>query len=165
MAKSAKRRVGRPPGRKAPRRPVVSARVPESLYAEIKKAADEAGRTMGEELVWRADKAGEWARAFGNQQKMLAKTKADLDAIERGSTAAALYRLGWRKIIGTPYSISGTVWVEAGDHDLPESGFVDPETNKVVGTEQRLSAVPARLIENIVTLTLQRAGVIREDKS
>jgi hypothetical protein len=54
VKKSGKKRVGRPPGRKAPRRPVLSARVPEDFYEEIKAAAQRSGRTMSEEIVWRA---------------------------------------------------------------------------------------------------------------
>jgi hypothetical protein len=57
VKKPAKKRVGRPPGRKAPRRPVLSARVPEEFYEEIAAAAQRSGRTMSEELVWRARQA------------------------------------------------------------------------------------------------------------
>jgi hypothetical protein len=54
VKKSGKKRIGRPPGRKAPRRPVLSARVPEDFYLAVKEAAQRSGRTMSEELVWRA---------------------------------------------------------------------------------------------------------------
>jgi hypothetical protein len=54
VKKSVKRPVGRPPGRKAPRRPVLSARVPEDVYEQVKASAQAAGRTMSEEIIWRA---------------------------------------------------------------------------------------------------------------
>jgi Arc-like DNA binding dprotein len=64
VTKSAKKRVGRPPGRTAPHRPVLSQRVPQALYDMIKEAARTAGRTMGEEMVWRVERSFEWEAAF-----------------------------------------------------------------------------------------------------
>jgi hypothetical protein len=55
-----KKRRGRPPGRKAPNRPVVGARVPEALYEELTQAAQASGRTISEELVWRTNQSLQW---------------------------------------------------------------------------------------------------------
>jgi hypothetical protein len=54
MSAEKRRRIGRPPGRKAARRPVVASRVPEDFYATVKQAAQLSGRTMSEELIWNA---------------------------------------------------------------------------------------------------------------
>jgi hypothetical protein len=53
-AAPAKKRIGRPPGRKAPRRPVLSARVPLDFYEDIKASAQRNGRTASEELIFLA---------------------------------------------------------------------------------------------------------------
>ena len=63
MKKSVKRKLGRPPGRKAPRRPVISTRAPLEFYEAIKQAAQDSGRTISEELVWRAALSLEGAEA------------------------------------------------------------------------------------------------------
>ena len=59
MTKPAKKRIGRPPGRKAPHRPVVSARVPQGDYDQIKAAARASGRTMAEEIFFRVRRSFE----------------------------------------------------------------------------------------------------------
>jgi hypothetical protein len=66
MTTRAKKRLGRPPGRKAPHRPVLSQRVPQELYDVIKTAAGKAGRTMGEEMVWRVERSFEWEKTLGD---------------------------------------------------------------------------------------------------
>lgn len=52
-SQSGKKRVGRPAGRKAPHRPVLSTRVPQSFYDELRTLAVKSNRTMAEELIWR----------------------------------------------------------------------------------------------------------------
>jgi hypothetical protein len=57
VKKIAKKKLGRPPGRKAPHRPVLAARVPQDIFAAIQAAAQAAGRNMSEQLVWYARQA------------------------------------------------------------------------------------------------------------
>ena len=97
MPKTAKKKVGRPPGRKAPHRPVVSARVPESVYSEIKEAATAAGRTMGEELVWRASS---------------------------DNLRALLISRNWKYVHGAKFGAAN--WISPDNHSYPPSGFIDP---------------------------------------
>lgn len=91
-----KRKVGRPPGRKAPHRPVLGARVPADVYEVIADAAKVSGRNMSEELIWRAlqsfaweteilelkDQLLTWQRAHKDAQTMLANAK---HVIEEGA--------------------------------------------------------------------------------
>jgi len=94
MAK--KRKAGRLPGRKAPHRPVLGARVPADVYEAIAEAAKASGRNMSEELIWRAlqsftletealelkDQLLEWQRVHKDAQTMLANAKR---VIEEGA--------------------------------------------------------------------------------
>src|SRR6516162_10556896 len=76
MLQRAKKRIGRPPGRRAPPTPVLSQRVPQELYNTIKAAAGTAGRTMGEEMVWRVRKSYEDEKAQVDARAILAKANA-----------------------------------------------------------------------------------------
>lgn len=122
MEKSAKKRPGRPPGRKAAHRPVVSARVPETLYAQIKEEARKNGRTMGEELVWRAERIAEWQNAFGEAQKLL----ADARQITANELRSRLQRDGWTPVTG----VGGDAWFEPGTN--PNQWFVSNTPQSVV---------------------------------
>jgi hypothetical protein len=106
MKKSAKKRVGRPPGRKAPHRPVVSARVPHELYEQIKREAASNGRTAGEELVYRAGQIYEWQQRFGDSLNMVAEAQRVAEA----ELEFTLDRNGWRWVHG----IGGTGWFPPG---------------------------------------------------
>jgi hypothetical protein len=106
MKKSVKKRVGRPAGRKAPHRPVLSARVPEEFYEEITRSARAAGRTLSEELVWRGRQAFEWEKARGTIQKW---TEESRQALERGFEAA-LQEKGYLPIA----TDQGRIWLEPG---------------------------------------------------
>ena len=86
MLQRAKKRIGRPPGRKAPPTPVLSQRVPQELYDMIKNAARTGGRTMGEEMLWRVALTFEWQAAG-----MLLNAEGARDALE-GMLALAAAR-------------------------------------------------------------------------
>ena len=97
MKQARKKRAGRPRGRVAPHRPVIGARVPQALYDEIKTAAAVAGRTMSEELVWRAERAGEYFKALGEFDKWNAKPRDEQAQIARGNLEVVLMGLNWKK--------------------------------------------------------------------
>jgi len=108
MEQRVKRRVGRPPGRTAPRRPVVSARVPETLYATIRGTAKTNNRTMGEEIIRRVEQSFEWEKAFGDTKALLAKaTKTAGDNLQ-----AAMRAAGYRRV--RSMSGHGAAWFEPG---------------------------------------------------
>lgn len=75
-----KKRLGRPPGRKAARRPVLSTRVPEDFFQFIKQVAQSSGRTMSGELIWRARNSFEREKAPA-MTKLLQLTMLDGDAV------------------------------------------------------------------------------------
>jgi len=88
MLQRAKKRVGRPPGRRAPPTPVLSQRVPQELYDMIKAAARTRGCTMGEEMVWRVARSFEWEAAFKNIPALEAHAQ---DVLEKLLTRAATH--------------------------------------------------------------------------
>lgn len=124
MKQARKKRVGRPRGRVAPHRPVVGARVPQALYDEIKAAAAAAGRTMGEELVWRAEKAGEWSKAFGELEKWYARQREEQAEIARGNFKIVAMGRNWKWVRNAPFGSPN--WISEDNHSYPQSGFVDP---------------------------------------
>lgn len=157
MNKSVKRKPGRPPGRKAPRRPVISARAPEALYLELREAAAAAGRTLGEELVWRAEKAGEWAKTFGEQQKWQAELRAENDEIRRGNLEAVLRRGNWKHVAGAAFGSPN--WISPENHNYQESGFFDPaaeaqQQGRAAQLNEHLEAALEKVVNRAVKAAL-----------
>jgi hypothetical protein len=128
VGKSARKKVGRPPGRKAPHRPVVSARVPESLYAEIREAAAAAGRTMGEELVWRA-------------------TTANLKSL--------LLSSNWKHVHGARFGAAN--WISPDNHAYPKSGFIG-DAAAAESLNKQLEDSIERIITRAVKAALAERG-------
>ncbi len=108
MTKRAKKRIGRPPG--APHRPVVSARVPEALYASLTASARAAGRTLGEELIGRVQRSFEWERQFGEARAVLAEANETAAQVKKKSLEAAMREAGYRQVRG----MNGSAWFEPG---------------------------------------------------
>ena len=134
MKKAAKKKVGRPRGRVAAWRPVVSARVPELIYAEIKQAAAAAGRTMGEELVWRAEKAAKWDKAFGELNAWRADIYELHAKIADGNLEAVLMGKNWKRVHGVRFGQAN--WISPDNHSYPASGFI-------AATEIESSPIPS----------------------
>ena len=80
-----KKRVGRPPGRKAPRRPVISARVPLPYYEAIKQAAQFSGRTISEEVVWHTMQSLEGAKTLEGARKEAQQLVAEAMRAQQGA--------------------------------------------------------------------------------
>ena len=123
MKKAGKKRAGRPRGRVAPHRPVIGARVRQELYDEIKAAAHAAGRTMSEELVWRAERAGEYIKALGEVDEWNAKQRNQQAEIARGNLEIVLMGLNWKKDRTAPFGKPN--WMSPDNHSIPQSGFID----------------------------------------
>jgi hypothetical protein len=106
MEQRVKRRVGRPPGRKAPLRPTVSARVPAADYAKLKADARAAGRTLAEQVFYRWRQADEWERQFGSIRELQAQAR---ETFKQG-LPAALISAGYQRVRG----MDGSAWFEPG---------------------------------------------------
>jgi hypothetical protein len=114
MLQRAKKRVGRPRGRKAPPTPVLSQRVPQELYDVIKDRADAAGHTMGQEMVWRVRKSYEDEKAQADARTILASANAVAKQIAEQSLHAAMRAAGYTEVRG----INGSAWFERGVNSI-----------------------------------------------
>jgi hypothetical protein len=118
MRTTAKKPVGRPPGRIAPHKPVVSARVPQELYDAITKAARGSGRTISEELIWQA----QIALTIGDAQKFL----SDIEHATEKTLRSKMRQMGLEPV----HDALGTYWL---DGDLPPlKGRLDPEVKAAI---------------------------------
>jgi hypothetical protein len=120
MGKTAKNRVGRPAGRTAPHRPVVSARVPQELYDAITNAAHGSGRTISEEMIWQA----QIALQIGDAQKFL----SDIAHTTEDTLRAKMRAAGLKPI----RSALGTYWLDGDDDMPPLKGRLDPEVKAAI---------------------------------
>jgi hypothetical protein len=132
MAKPAKKRIGRPPGRTAPHRPVVSARVPQADYDEIVAAARASKRTMAEEVFWRVRKSFEDEKAQADARAILAKAREAAGQ----ELKAAMLSAGLQRVRG----IGGDAWFERGVN--PSAWIVDNANRDVI--EELLTRAVAR---------------------
>jgi hypothetical protein len=137
MAKSTKKRLGRPPGRKAPHRPVLStsARVSEELYAEVTQAAQKAGRTISEEVVWRTGNSFEWEKAHGDIRALMAQA----ERVAAEDLPARLRATGYQCVRG----VGGAAWFEPG---VNAAAWVVNNLNKDV-IEEMLERAAVRALE------------------
>ena len=110
MTKPAKKRIGRPPGRTMPFKPVVSARVPQAHYDEITAAARASGRTMAEEVFWRVRKSFEDEKAQADARAILAKANETAVQVVKQSLQAEMRKAGYTQVRG----INGAAWFEPG---------------------------------------------------
>lgn len=115
MRTSAKKARGRPRGRTAPHRPVLSVRVPEELYETIQKSARTSGRTVSEEAVWRAQQSYKWEAAHRTAQAMLAETKRVTAAVQKGALEQRLREEGYTRVRDTN---GRSMWIEHGAEPL-----------------------------------------------
>ena len=156
MKKAVKKRVGRPPGRKAPRRPVVSGRVPESLYEAIKESARASGRTVSEELIWRAEKSYEWEKAFGERAKWLAESRAKDAELEADDVEVALERRGWLRVTGAEFGYAN--WISPDNHSFPHNlDLTDPAAEAARKEQIRQLGQLESALERVVVRAMKAA--------
>jgi hypothetical protein len=110
MTKLAKKRIGRPPGRTAPHRPVVSARVPQELYDLITRTARASQRTMAEEVFWRVQKSYEDEAAQADARAILKRANEVAAEGIKASLEAAMRQAGYTQVRGA----DGSAWFEPG---------------------------------------------------
>ena len=118
MKKTVKKKPGRPPGRKALRRPVLSTRVPLAFYETLKQAAQFSTRTMSEELIWRATQTFE-------RDNILEETRKLLDDARRAQEGA--FRELMSKMFTKETHVTGVYWREKGTPPLAVRPELIPE--------------------------------------
>jgi len=112
--------------------PVIAGRVPEALHRQIKQAAKKSGRTMSDELAYRAAMSFQWEATLGEHEQarkrlmdMYERDRKTFEEATQADTERALERLGWATVLAP--GLGGNVWLPPGRHaDFPKSGWVDP---------------------------------------
>jgi hypothetical protein len=113
-------KMRRPPTKS--RTPVIAGRVPESLHRQIKQAAKLSGRSMSDELAWRAAISFEWEKTFGEAREVIANARR----AAKGDLRQAMRSAGLQLIHGS----AGDYWVEPGTPPLKT--VLDPELRAAI---------------------------------
>jgi hypothetical protein len=148
MKKAMKKRVGRPPGRTAPRRPVLStvlsARVSESFQAMVREAARASGRTISEEVIWRAEQSFVWERAHVDARSVLAEANSVATKNLEARLQEEMRRLGYTRIRG----MNGAAWFEPGVNAI-QWIFDSFDSSSRAVLEEMLERAAARALEKL----------------
>jgi hypothetical protein len=86
--------------------PVIAGRVSESLLRKVRAAAKKSGRSLSEELAFRADQSFAWEKAAGEARALI----DNANRVMAGTLRQAMIDAGY-----TPIGTSdGIVWAEPG---------------------------------------------------
>ena len=114
-----KSRRGRPRGRKAPHRPVLSTvlsgRVEPEFVQQVKTSAKAAGRTVAEEVIFQARQGYVWGAAHGTVAAMLGEARGTVERTKRVSLEQMLREHGYTRVRDTN---GRSMWIEAGAEPL-----------------------------------------------
>jgi hypothetical protein len=112
-----------PPPPVVRKRPNLTIRLTPKLYAQIQEAADQAGRSLSEEVERRLERADEWDAMFGSAAAFRAKFKIDCAELERDHTEAVLPSRGYTKVMDSRYG--GHVWAPPERQRIPQGADTD----------------------------------------
>jgi hypothetical protein len=156
-----RRRGGQPKPAIERKRNNVTIRVRDQLKADLQAAAAAAHRSQSEEIEFRLQQWSEYQRILGELETF----KARMMDMQRQTEAAERYRAGYGKM----YDLSvpgGVRWFAPGTHNIPQSGFEDPNapppsvTLPPVVREAVRSEVQAAMKD-----LLEEAGLLRKKRS
>src|SRR5215469_2009692 len=116
-----RRRGGQPKPAAERKRNNLTFRARDQLKADLEKAAAASNRSVSEEIEFRVAQAFQWEKVLGDLESF----KARIAEMQRQTEAAERHRAGWGKLYDP--SVSGGVhWFPPGTHNIPQSGFEDP---------------------------------------
>jgi hypothetical protein len=104
--------------------PVIAGRVPEELHRLIKQAAKKSGRTMSDELAYRARMSFQWEATLGEHEQARKNLAKSLAQMTQDNTITKLEELGWGMVVDVKWG--GPIYLPPDRHNLPKSGWVDP---------------------------------------
>jgi hypothetical protein len=117
-----RRRGGQPKPALERKRNNVTIRVRDQNKADLQAAAAVAHRSLSEEIEFRLQQWSEYQRILGELETF----KARMVEMQRQTEAAERYRAGWGKRYN-PNVPGGIEWFAPGTHNIPQSGFIDPD--------------------------------------
>jgi hypothetical protein len=141
-----KKRVGRPPGRIAPHRPVLSAsaRISQELYDALRESARINARSISEEVAKRVELSFVWERAHRDADAMLADVKRVAREGKKVALAKELREQGHTYVRG----MNGGAWFDPGVDAIKWIFFnVDPESRVVL--QEMLDQAATRAVERM----------------
>jgi hypothetical protein len=146
-------------------------RVDDQLKSDLERAAAASQRSVSGQIEYWLRRAPEWERAINDVEAFrahLANSKERLAEEERQIVEMSLQRQGWAKL----HTRYGSDWFAPGTHNIPQSGFVDPNAPptptlppvlaEAVRAEVQ-SAVRAE-VQSVVREILQEAGLLSQTK-
>jgi hypothetical protein len=155
------RRGGQPKPAAERKRNNLTFRARDQLKADLEKAAAAANRSVSEEIEFRLGQAFQWERVLGELESF----KARMAEMQRQTEAAERYRAGWGKIYD-PSVPSGVHWFPPGTHNIPQSGFEDPNAPPPSVTLPPVVREAVRSeVQSAVREILEEAGLLRKTRS
>jgi len=159
--RSKRRRGGQPKPAAERKRNNLTFRARDQLKADLEKAAAAANRSVSEEIEFRLGQSFQWEKVLGDLESF----KARIAEMQRQTEAAERYRAGWGKIYD-PTVPGGVRWFEPGTHNMPQSGFEDPNAPPPPATLPPVMREAVRVeVQTAVREILEEAGLLRKKKS
>jgi hypothetical protein len=154
-----RRRGGQPKPAAERKRNNLTFRARDQLRADLEKAASEANRSMSEEIEYRLGRALQWEKVLGDVEAFraqLAEYKIRFAEAERQ-----------RKLYDpSPQLGLGARWFLPGMHNIPESGFEDPNAPPPSPTLPPVVREAVRVeVQTAVREILEEAGLLSRKKS
>jgi hypothetical protein len=139
----------------------VTIRVRDQLKADLQAAAAAAHRSLSEEIEFRLQQWSEYQRILGELETF----KARMIEMQRQTETAERYRAGYGKIYD-PSVPAGVHWFAPGMHNIPQSGFEDPNAPPPPLALPPALAEAVRVeVQTAVKDILAEAGLLRKKKT
>jgi uncharacterized protein (DUF1778 family) len=132
-------------------------RVRDQLKADLEKAAAASNRSVSEEIEFRLGQAFQWEKVLGDIEAF----KLRMAEAQRQTEAAARFREGWGKMYD-PSVPGGVRWFPPGTHNIPQSGFEDPNAPP---PQPGLPPILRDAVQSAVRDILAEAGLLPKKKS
>jgi hypothetical protein len=165
--RSKRRRGGQPKPATLRKRNNLTFRARDQLKADLEKAAAAARRSVSEQIEYLLGRAFEWERVLGDLESFkahLAASQTRLAEAERQTVAASLHRQGYGKVYD-PSVPGGVRWFEPGFHNIPQSGFEDPNAPPPPPTLPPVLRDAVRSeVQSAVREILEEAGLLAKKK-
>jgi hypothetical protein len=156
-----RRRGGQPKPAAERKRNNLTFRARDQLKADLEKAAAAANRSVSEEIEFRLGQSFQWEKVLGDLESF----KARIAEMQRRTEAAERHRAGWGKIYD-PTVPGGVRLFEPGTHNIPQSGFEDPNAPSPSVTLPPVMREAVRSeVQSAVREILEEAGLLRKKKS
>jgi hypothetical protein len=156
-----RRRGGQPKPATERKRNNMTFRVRDQLRADLEQAAAAANRSVSEQIVFLLGQAFQWQKVLGDLEAF----KVRMAEMQRQTEAAERQRAGWGKMYD-PTVPGGFRWLEPGTHNIPQSGFFDPNAPPPAPTLPPVLAGAVRAeVQAAVKELLEEAGLLRKKKS